>query len=447
MNKESIKSVLLTILVGISLFFTWNLWNSQPPFEELQNNSFVESVPINNIERELYEVIKPNKLFLHTPEQHFGTYDKQDVNNLWSEMQKWDYSLSTNRNLIQTFSKDKFINWINGNDEAKIELRFLDGVPFETFETMFNWETELIEDIRFDRIYLNVPREKEVQRVYFVSSDTLQYVEASVNLTDANTIVAEIYNQRNELIPFFAYGEDDNVQIYLPENEVKIDSYEYGTDEIEGSAFKNALFGNPQNVKQDVNSLRNRYTDSWRELNIHSSEHRVEFVNPTLRDTSFLESSALISQSVDYLNDHGGWTDDYIFYMINELNQEITYIMSIHSIPVFESDDKYFGPTKISQQWGQSEISIYERPSYQLMKNLSSNNTERLPSGHELIDVLSKDSSINIKDIKDIYIMYELQGETDQRIVKITPYWWAELQDGRVLKIDGNQRGDRSGLE
>ncbi len=443
MNKESIKSVLLTILVGISLFFTWNLWNSQPPFEELQNNSFVESVPINSEERELYQVIKPNKLFLHTPEQHYSTYDSQYLNNLWLDMQKWDYSL----NLTQTLPKGKFINWINSNDEARIELKFLDGIPYETFETMFKWETESNEDILFDRVYLNVPREKEVQKVYFISSDTFRIVEASVNLTDANTSVAEIYNERNDLIPFFAYKIDDHVEILLPENEVKIDSFQYGTDEIDGSAFKNALFSNPQNVKQDVNPSRNRYTDSWRELNILSSEHRVKFVNPTLRDTSFLDSSALVSQSIDYLNDHGGWTDDYIFYQINELSERINYIMSIQSIPVFESDDDFFGPTIISQKWDQNEISIYERPSYQLMKNFPNNSTVTLMSGHELVETLSQDSAINIKEIKDIYIMYELGGESDQRIVDIVPYWYVELNDGRVLKIDGKQRGDRSGLE
>lgn len=447
MNKESIKSVLLTILVAVSLFFTWNLWNSQPPFEELQNNSFVESVPLSNQERELYQVIKPNKLFLHTSQQHYSTFDNQNVNNLWSEMQKWDYSLSSDR-ISKTFIKEDFKSWIHGNDEAKIELRFLDVIPFETFATMFKWETESTLDISFDRIYLNVPQEKEVQKVYFVSSNTQKIVETSVNLTDANEFVANIYKQRDELSPFFAYGEEGNVEILLPENKVKVDSFEYVTDEIDGSAFKNALFSNPQNVKQDVNSLRNRYTDSWRELNLHSSEHMVEFVNPTLRDTSFLESSALVSQSIDYLNDHGGWTDDYILYKINELNQEIKYIMSIQSIPVFESDEEFFGPTIISQQWSQNEISIYKRPSYQLMKNIPTNNyTVTLMSGHELVNTLSQDSSIDIKEVKDMYIMYELGGETDQRFVKMTPYWCVELQDGRVLKIDGQQRGNKSGLE
>jgi len=448
MNKESIKSVLLMILVATSLFFTWNLWNSQPPYEEFQNNSFVESVPIISEEREPYQVIKPYQLFLHTSEQHFSTYDDQYLNNLWSEMQTWDYSLSSKSNIIKTYTKENFTSWIHGKEEAKVELRFLDGIPFETFETMFKWETESSEDIMFDRIYLNVPREKEVQKVFFVSSETLKIVETSVNISDANQYVAEIYSHRNELKPFFRYGTEEDVDFLLPENEVKLDSFQYViTDEIDGSVFKNALFSNPQYVKQDVSLSKNRYTDSLRELNIDSNEHTVKFVNPSLRDTSFLESNALVSQSIDYLNDHGGWTDDYVLYKINELTQEIKYVMSIQSIPVFESSDEFFGPTMISQKWGQSEISIYERPSYRLMRVFSSSNTVTLMSGYELVDNLSKDPSINLKDIKDIYIMYELSGETDQRFVKIIPYWCVELQDGKILRIDGIQRGDKSGLE
>lgn len=448
MNKESIKSVLLMILVATSLFFTWNLWNSQPPYEEFQNNSFVESVPIISEEREPYQVIKPYQLFLHTSDQHFSTYDDQYLNNLWSEMQTWDYSLSSNRNLIKTYTKETFTSLIHGIEEAKIELRFLDGIPFETFDTMFKWETESSGDITFDRIFLNVPGEKEVQRVFFVSSETLKVVETSVNIPDANQFVADIYKQRDELKPFFRYSEEENVEFLLPENEVKIDSFLYVIpDEIDGSVFKNALFSNPQYVKQDFSYSNNRYTDSLRELNIDSNEHTVKFVNPSLRDTSFLESSALVSQSIDYLNDHGGWTDDYVLYTINELTQEIKYVMSIQSIPVFESGDEFFGPTMISQKWGQSEISIYERPSYRLRRVFPSSNTLTLMSGHELVDNLSQDSSIDLKDIKDIYIMYELGGETDQRYVKIVPYWCVELKDGTVLRIDGNQRGDKSGLE
>ena len=445
MNKESIKSVLLTILVGISLFFTWNLWNSQPPFEELQNNSFVESVPLSSEKLEPYQVIKPYKLFLHTPEQHYGTYDNQYVNNLWSEMQKWDYSLSSDRNMTKTYTQENFTSWIHGNDESKIELRFLDGIPFETFEAMFKWEIEYPEDIMFDRIYLNIPQEKEVQQVFFVSSETLKVVETSVNITEANQFVADIYDQRDELKPFFTYGEEEDVELLLPEKGVKIDSFQYVTDEIDGSVFKDALFSNPQNVKQDINSSKNRYTDSLRELNIYSNEHRVKFVNPTLRETSFLETGALVSQSIDYLNDHGGWTDNYLLFSINEMTQEIKYIMSIQSIPVFESDEEFFGPTIISQKWGQSEISIYERPSYRLV--FSSSNSVTLMSGHEVVEILSQDQSIELKDIKDIYIMYELGGETDQRFVKILPSWCVELKDGRVLKIDENQRGDKNGLE
>lgn len=447
MNKESIKSVLLTILVLISLFFTWNLWNSKPPFEEFQNNSFFESIPISNEEREPYEVIRPQQLFVHTSNQHFSTFDDQYLKSLWNEMQKWDFSASNDRNLTHTYTKEKFTSWVHEKDEAKIELRFLDGIPMETFESMFEWDTDTNEDISFDRIYLNVPQEKEVQMVYFVSSETLKIVETSVNMSDANQFVGELFSQRNEFQPFFKYGEEDGTEFLLPVNKVKIDSFQYVTDEIDGAIFKDALFSNPRIVKQDVDFSKNRYTDSSRELNIFPNEHMVRFVNPTLRNTSFLESNMLVDQSIDYLNDHGGWTDNYFLFNINELNQEIKYVMSIQSIPVFESSIEPFGPTMISQRWGQNEIAIYERPSYQLMTKISSSNTETLMSGHELVDILTKDSSIEINNIKGIYIMYELGGETDQRFVKITPSWCLELIDGTLIKIDGNQRGDKSGLE
>lgn len=90
MKLESIKSIILTILVAISIFFTWNIWTYQPPFSEIQNSTYVESNPLSNTTKKIYDVIFPQQLLVYEDDNIYGTYDEEILSNLWKEMRKWE---------------------------------------------------------------------------------------------------------------------------------------------------------------------------------------------------------------------------------------------------------------------------------------------------------------------------------------------------------------------
>lgn len=450
MNKESIKSAILIVLVCISLFLTWNMWSLQPYLQEFQDNTFFDSVPISSEKREFYEVIKPQQLFIHTKENHYSTLDNSLLEGLWMEMQDWEYTSSDQR-ISQTLTEQKFTDWIHGLEEAKIELRFFDHIPVETIQGFFDWDSDKNDSINFDRIYLNVPKENETQKVYFVASDEMRMVETSVNLATANQFVTNLFNKKEELPAYFAFHSNDGSEFMLPVNEVKLNSFQYVINEISAEKFKNALFTNPRIVKQDVNLSKNRYTDGTRELNIFPNQHLVKYVNPIPFDTNAIEPNHLIDQSVSYINDHGGWTDEYVLFNIDEFNQEIRYIMSLDSIPVINSVSEPYGPTMISQRWGQNEIAIYDRPLYQLNKSISSQpQPTTLMSGKRVEELLVDSANFNELDIKNIFVAYELGGSADQNYANLTPAWCIELEDGRLLKIQDTKQaagGDDNGME
>jgi regulatory protein YycH of two-component signal transduction system YycFG len=446
MNKEIIKSAILAVLIIISLFFTWNMWSLQPAYEEFENQTFVESIPITPGEtRELYEVIKPQQLFFHTNENHYSTLEGSYLNNLWVEMQEWEYSNES----LRVFTKEEFKNWIHGKAEPILELRFYDEIPMETMQSMIKWDDFRNEIISFDRIYLNVANDNdEQQKVYFVSYEKMKIVETTV--PEASHIVSELYSKRDELLElYFSFQTGKGNEIILPENQVNLSSYQYFTEEIDGEKFKDALFSNPRIVKQDVNSTIIKYTDGTRVLNIYPNGHLVNYVNPTLRDTNSVKANILIEQSIAFLNDHGGWTDDYVLFDISEKDQAVKFIMSIHSIPVIYSTEIPFGPTMISQIWGQNEIAEYERPLYQLLKDFPGD-TKTLISGRKVVEIITDSQQIDETEIKNIYIAYELGGSDNQQFVKISPVWCIEMNNGKLLKINEvleKPEGDENGLE
>jgi regulatory protein YycH of two-component signal transduction system YycFG len=235
----------------------------------------------------------------------------------------------------------------------------------------------------------------------------------------------------------------------LPNNQVILDSYEYFTETIDGEKFKDALFSNPRIVKQDENVSRNRYTDGIRELNIYQNQHMVRYVNPTLRDTDSVRAGLLIDQSISFLNDHGGWTDNYVLFNVNESDQEIEFIMSIQSIPVINSEENSFGPTMIKQRWGQNEIAIYDRPSYQLISNISNQSTT-LMSGYQVVELIKNNQQIEETNIHNIFIAYELSSSDSQQFVKVSPIWCIQMKNGQLLKINKDLEqsgGNENGVE
>jgi regulatory protein YycH of two-component signal transduction system YycFG len=449
MNKEPIKSAILAVLVIISLFFTWNVWSLRPFNEELQNQILVERDPINEETKRLFEVVKPQQLYIHDHEAHYSTLNADYLNDLWREMQGWKYNYSNEGSFATSVTKGELDYLIHEDEGAKLELTFYERVPLETFQSMIEWDTEINGITSFDRILLKVAKANEVQKVYFISDYDMKIVELTVNRVEASQFVSNLYEKRRELAPYFSFNEGGKSEILLPEREVKLSSYKYLSEDIEGEKFKETLFSNPQIVKQDVNSSKNRYTDGIRELSISPSTHSMMYVNPTLRDSNPIEANALIEQSIAFINDHGGWTDDYVLYDILENNQEIEFIMTIESIPVINSKEKPFGMTKISQRWSQNEIAKYERPSYHLGSRFL-NGESTLRSGRAVVEFIKGHEQLKKERIKKIYIAYEFSASDRQEVVEVSPVWCIELNDGTLMKINQileRPKGDENGLE
>jgi regulatory protein YycH of two-component signal transduction system YycFG len=319
-----------------------------------------------------------------------------------------------------------------------------------TFQSMLQWDSDTNENIAFDRIFLDVMTANDAQqKVSFVSYDKMIVVETTVNDIEAKDFVAQIFDRRDELQSYFSYDTGQGSDIMLPNNQVILDSYEYFTETIDGEKFKDALFSNPRIVKQDENVSRNRYTDGIRELNIYQNQHMVRYVNPTLRDTDSVRAGLLIDQSISFLNDHGGWTDNYVLFNVNESDQEIEFIMSIQSIPVINSEENSFGPTMIKQRWGQNEIAIYDRPSYQLISNISNQSTT-LMSGYQVVELIKNNQQIEETNIHNIFIAYELSSSDSQQFVKVSPIWCIQMKNGQLLKINKDLEqsgGNENGVE
>lgn len=112
----------------------------------------------------------------------------------------------------------------------------------------------------------------------------------------------------------------------LPVNKLKLTEKEYFTETISPSRFKNALFEDPQTVREETNLNRPVYSDGTSLLEIYSNNRQVKFQHRNMEPSSSYQNGELINKSFKYLNDTGSWTDDYQFFSLNE-NQQISFYL------------------------------------------------------------------------------------------------------------------------
>ncbi|MBD1379835.1 YycH family regulatory protein [Metabacillus arenae] len=442
MNIENIKSALLTLLVLIGIFFTWNIWTYQPNYDSLPDSPLLESSPISQETKEVHEVIRPFQIILHENKKHYGSYHDSSIKSVWKELRRWQFE--TTFDITNQFSDKEFYQWIHGEDgNNKIEIVFSDEIPIKVLQTIFNWKTEETFYQSFDRIVLPEAEKQGNQKIYFASYENQTVFEVTVGNQMALETVANIFEDKENYEPYFSYKVNSRKVFFLPANSLTFYKKQFLTETISGEKFKQALFNNPLYVRQEVGFSRNIYTDATRLLEIYPKQNELTFVNQGSEPTVSLEGGDAILHSINYLNNHGGWTDNYKFFHING-NQEVTFNLNVDSLPVFESKEQPYHPTTIRQRWGSVEISNYHRPTYKLGNNAFETSQSSLPTGEKLIEYL-KNNEYNLGEIKSIFPAYELTS-TDQQVVVVTPVWCLETEMSNFITI-GSKSSDQGGKE
>ncbi|MRX73409.1 hypothetical protein GJU40_14785 [Bacillus lacus] len=450
MKHEQVKSFLLIVLIAASLFFTWNIWTYQPNYDFAQNPELLPNEPINSEQRSTIEVVKPYQMFMHQGGQHFGTYSEAEINKLWTSIGKWE--ITDTRDVSANFSKEEFISWVHGEDqETKLEVLFSDNLPIETFQSLLNWGFESSGYVSFDRMVLPVTDQQD-QQIYLVSYEEQKIFQLTANAAEAKNIVSGMFQDVSAHPEFFAHSVSPEKVLLLPKERLNFQSIQIVTETIKGDVFKQALFSNPSIVNQDTRPDGERYfTDGTRVMEISPYTGLVKYIDPTVDQPIFIEAKA-IQQSINYLNNHGGWTDTYRFFRMNLKRhevQEVSFQLFINNLFVLP-DGKSSMPTEITQVWGNNEIASYTRPSYRLRTNLSDGENSSIESGDELLARITRDGSIDLSSVVRIMPVYELSSSAENMIVELNPVWSIEDRAGSLKIVNDLPEklgGNTSGLE
>jgi regulatory protein YycH of two-component signal transduction system YycFG len=444
MTYENVKSVILTILVITSAVLTWNIWTYQPNFDTMDKSNYTKEVVIG-VKREVNKVIKPDRILFHHQDAHYGTVSNANIEKIIRELSTWNfYEIKNITNQI-----DHLPDFVH--TEGNVEIIFPDVVPIELYKTVLSIEDRNLPKFEFNRIVIDVEnKEREDGFVYFVrygTEEEQQVYVSHVNSAHLREFNQNFYKESKQYPHYFEYKATNYRSIFLPEQETKMTKYKYYSYNLNSEKFIEALFNDPRSVQKNVGSGKEEYIGESSMMMLDNDMKMLSFVNPQEESDELKRPEDLLQRSIDFVNNHGGWTDSFRYAGMDELNQKVVFrLYDLEGHPVFNEN----GLSEIELICGQNDIYRYFRPNFGLDVPLNNDEVSEvvLESGQEALEFLQKSEGFKPEKLQDMMIGYRISiDKQSSRHLVFTPYWYYKYDNawGRIVKDEVG--GVKIGLE
>lgn len=439
MKYETIKSIVLLILVVFSILLTWMLWTYQPNYDTLkESGNTVEEVSLGET-KELNKIVRPERLFLHQGEKHYGTFDSFEIDQTMKELSLWEFSefedISELVKNIPSFIYDK----------NALELIFPDIVPLKEYRSELQLPSNDIPKSNFDRIVIDLePESREGGVVYFISSKEHEVLRAYVSSSLINDF-KERYLVDKSGNEKFALYEPINRESFtmLRKEPVKIALYKHLLFKISTEKLRDALFSDPNLVSKNYSSFGEEYTDTSTLMSVNYETNTVSYVKTEdVESGTTTKSEHLLEKSIDFINSHGGWTDNYRYVGMDESEQVILFrLYDLSGYPIFGDN----GVSEILQIWNASGINKYYRSNFILGNRVEATEIT-LPSGVSVLEELKQMEELNLDFLQDMMIGYQISKDTEN-VIFLEPAWYYKYNDEWKKVPSSEDGGIKHGLE
>ena len=179
-------------------------------------------------------------------------------------------------------------------------------------------------------------------------------------------------------------------------------------------------------------------------MSINTDKKILDYVHPTAKTSEVSIPSELLLDTFDYINEHGGWSNEYRLVNMNPLSRTVKFQLHVHGLPVFSDSTS----TMIEQVWGEERVFRYKRPYYILDSNLPSE-TEivYLPSGVDVVKMLIESDQIDGSQVDEIIPGYFMKYDTNPNLFMLEPSWFYKIKDNWIRFSPEQLGGEMIGLE
>lgn len=433
---EQVKSVVLFLLVFLSLGLTFTIWNFTPTtLAPIEPSPAIDTAVGET--KKIEQVVQPVKVLYHSEESTKGTVNEDEIDLFMNSMRQWqisDLNLQTDEATANEMADIM-------HDPSRAVLYYPGAVPFPVFDTMMDISETNVPEATFNRMVVNWESSANGELIiYFVNSESGRIYEGVVQINEMVNFEESIIEPA-EQYPLYITDESIGIlPIYVPAEPVDSTSYVYLYEETPLEEYADGLFAGSAEPASSL--MDGGYKDNTGAfLEKESSVKGLNFVQSKAETADPAIPSELVFNTINFINDHGGWTNEYRYFGMEPINQEIEYRLFINNLPVFGSSVS----TAIDVQWGmadgEEQVFRYDRPIYVLESTGRTVDKEQA-SGTAVLSALSRLDEEEKAGVTEIMPGYELVRSSNDpdRLVIVEPAWYFKV-DGTWLKLSNEVLG------
>lgn len=439
---EPIKSLILTFLVLMSLVLTFMIWNYKPDYP-LTEDPQVDGISMGGDTKTMSDIIKPYRMLFSTEEGFSGTVPTTAIDPI---IEYFNGLKAKNFTFVnESLPAEKVNEMIRVPN--RMTMFFQSDIPLQTFQSVIPVEEVEFNEAVFNRLIMdwNTVNETQQAQVFFVSTNNETVFRMDIEIADIDEFNELFIVQPKSYVEEYVEKlRENNLSLYLVNTPLDEIQYTYYTFELRPELLKNLLFEDTSIVEKTVEEPLEKYTDSMSRLTLDTQTKTMNYVDPEVESIAEISPYNLLQYTFNFINGHGGFTENYRLASMNLQKHIVEYQLHLQGYPVFSST----ASTRISTTWGENRIHRYRRPYYLLDFNIDNEITgKQLDSGVDVVQYIERYTELDLSQIDDIVVGYELIQTPDSRLVRLEPSWFAITGNtSKRLPIEWI-RGDEYGLE
>jgi len=419
------------------------IWNYEPDYKFLEKPK-VDHVMISN-EKEVDEIIKPYKL-IYKQENLLGTVSNTTIDQLIQSLKKIELSniVYKESNITSNRINEILIN------PSNLTLFFATDIPLHAFDKIlkFKQQSEL-PNIYINRLVINLQNANGdgEGELLFISTNNQTIYSANVRNAEIKELYNLIQEQKENMFVYEEFEREGNLSLYLTKERQDVIQFTYFIDEFPHELFNSVLFTNPSIVQKTMeisgDTVLEKYSDDIAVVIYDTNSKIMNYVSLAANRYVSLDATSLLKNTIEYVNDHGGFTADYRLSTINESSNIVEYQMYFQGYPVYSTSTL----TRIVTTWGNEQINRYRRPYFSLDTDITTVKTvKEILSGEEVVSYLQNQNLSNLK-VDEVFVGYHLEKDPSTNVFVLEPSWFA-LSEGNWIRITTDLvGGTANGLE
>lgn len=335
--------------------------------------------------------------------------------------------MHSNHNLIIPDLSDEFL-----------VLDFTYDMPLATYlGQVLNINAKVPNNFKFDRLLIDNNQDGKI-KLYAISKDRHNVVRMTTTVK-ADKFSQAMKKQQQQMQPYTEIITnkdtiDKATHIFAPKAPKGQKSYHTIFNRISVDTMNSILF-NDSVVVRSSRSGSVTYNNNTGVANYNDETEKYRYTNLSEDEARSNNMQDSMPSTYAYINNHGGFTDDFRLFHTDNKRGELTYQMFLNGRPTFNDDD--LNTLKVS--WGNKGIFGYARTLLKANVTIDSGEKEvDLPGAETVRSELANNPEIEFEKVTNMTIGYSMEDKKDngdieiQRNSEFNPQWYVEY-DGQWL--------------